>query len=108
MPLFEDDDEEEKKPKPVAPSKKAARPTPAAAQSDDKDEDDPDDFKARLAAMLAGPAPSSVAKRPPAARQSEWQTPADIVQAKLSIPKVSRTRQATTRYDISKYDFDGF
>ena len=109
MPLFDnDDDEEEKKPKPVAPSKKPQRPTPAAAQSNDDDENDPDDFKARLAAMLAGPAPSATTKRPPAARPSEWQTSEVIDQAKLSIPKVTRDRKKTTKYDISKFDFEGF
>ena len=110
MPLFDnDDDEEEKKPKPVAPSKKQPqRPTPAAAQSNDDDENDPDDFKARLAAMLAGPAPSATTKRPPAARPSEWQTSEVIDQAKLSIPKVTRDRKKTTKYDISKFDFEGF
>ena len=82
MPLFEDvDDDEDKKPKPMAPSQK--RPAAAAATSDDKDGDDPDDFKARLARMLAGPAPSAVQKRPPAARPSAWQTSADIDEAKL-------------------------
>ena len=35
-------------------------------------------------------------------------TPEEIVTAKLSIPKISRQRGVTRKYDVGKFNFDDF
>ena len=91
-------EEEEKKP---APTKK---PVAAAKQ---EGEGNQDDFKKRLEAMLlGGPKPQAVSR--PAVRQSTMPTAAEIMDMKLDVPKIVRARGITTKYDISKYNFDGF
>ena len=67
---------------------------------------DPDDFKNRLAAMLSRGPSATVAKKPPVI--SAQQTNEEIVDAKLSIPKVTRQRANTKKYDLAQFDFDGF
>lgn len=114
MPIFDKDDSEEEKSE-VQDSvrslaKPAARPKPkpAPAKKQDDGGDDPDDFKNRLAAMLAR-GPGAIARAParPAA-VSMQQTPEEILDAKLSVPGLARKRNVTTKYAVEKYDFEGF
>ena len=73
-------------------------------EKEEEKEEGPDDFKKRLAAMLAK-------GRPPAAKTVVRKAPTKvdygpeaIIDAKLSIPKM-RPRGASNRYNISNYDF---
>ena len=89
------DDEEEKK--------AATKPKPIKKlQSDDGG------FMAQLAARLAQGPPAAVQKRPANPPVQNLETPEELVDAKLSIPKMSRSRGVTKKYDVSKYNFENF
>ena len=102
IPVFDVDEEDKKEPqKNAAPARKPA----AAANSGGGG--DQDDFKNRLSAMLMmGPRPQATRAPPP--RHTAMASPQELIDARLDMPKIARERGVTTRYDISKYDFDGF
>ena len=84
------DDEEEKK-------KPAMKPKPIKKLHSEDD----GGFLAQLSAHLArGPA-VAVQKRPANPPSHHLQTPQELIDAKLSIPRIKRTRGVTTKYDAS-------
>ncbi len=86
--------------------KEEAKKKPAPKKLEKKEGED--DFKANLAAMLAR-GPSQITRMPAASRpvtQAESQD--QLIEARLDMPKVNRSRGVTTKYNIDKFDFDGF
>ena len=84
------DGEEEKK-----DSAKKPRPIKKLKSEDDGG------FLSQLTAHLArGPA-VAIQKRPANPPSQALETPEELVDAKLSIPKIKRTRGVTTKYDMS-------
>ena len=97
IPVFDVDEEEEKK-APVV-----RKPIAKIAKNEGED-----DFKANLAAMLAR-GPSQKARAPPARHgHTMMSNTEDIVEARLNMPKVTRSRGVTTKYNLDKFDFDDF
>ena len=91
-----EDSEEEKK---EAPKRKPMKKLGTA---------DDGGFMAQLEARLAKGPPAAVQKRPVNPPGQHLSTPLEIVDAKLSIPKMSRSRGVTKKYDVSKYNFENF
>ena len=59
--------------------------------------------------MLASLPPAAVNKRPePRPAANSTNTNEEIVTAKLDLPQITRERGASTKYDITKYNFDDF
>lgn len=114
--------QEEKKPEEPKPAPKKLKFNVFDADEEDKKEEaakpaPPKKINMKdnvnfLANMLSkqGPPPSFSAARPVSQSTvaAPSQTPEEIIDAKLSVPKLTAQRRKTTRYDASKHDFDGF